>query len=168
MSSNADRTVSERVDKVVSMLCRGALREQLDSKDWEAIRVAVRLVFETDDFLRVHLQDAAPLALDCLDWVETVELQIEFLASTRRIAHVIHGVRFSTKPLSGDLPSLHRKHRRLTTRLLHRSTPEAQRWRTLVSLGAIEITLVGLFWDFEWLPKRPNTRATRPGSKAGR
>jgi hypothetical protein len=91
--------------------------------------------------------------LDMLTWVENVEIQIEFLAWTRHIAHVIHGVRFSTKPLSGDLWALCRKHRRLAARLLERGTREAQRWSTLVTLGAIEITIVGLLWNFEWLPK---------------
>lgn len=135
------------------MLCRGALREQLDSKDWEQIRVAVRVVFETDDFLnKLRPKGAVACDSDTFDWVESVEIQIEFLAWTRQIAHVIHGVRFATKPLSGDLWSLRRKHRRLAARLLERSTHEAQRWSMLVTLGAIEITLAGLLWDFEWLP----------------
>ena len=154
MPTKTDRSQSGKVDKVVSLLCRGALREQLDSKDWEHIRVAIRIVFETDDFLcKLHPKGGVACDLATFNWVESVELLIEFLAWTRQIAHVIHGVRFSTRPLSGDLWSLRRKHRRLAARLLERGTHESQRWRMLVTLGAIEITIAGLLWDFEWRPK---------------
>jgi hypothetical protein len=91
--------------------------------------------------------------LDTLNWIENVEIQMEFLAWTRQIAHIVHGVRFSTRPLSGDLWSLRRRHRRLAARLLERGTREAQRWSMLVTLGAIEITIVGFLWDLEWRPK---------------
>jgi hypothetical protein len=140
------------------MLYRGALREQLDASDWEHVRIALRIVFETEDFLTKFRRDRAVVCdLDTLNWVESVEIQIEFLAWTRQIAHVVHGVRFSMRPLSGDLWALRRKHRMLAARLLEPRTSEAQRWSTLVTLGAIEITLVGLLWDFEWLPISGNT-----------
>jgi hypothetical protein len=136
---------------VLSMLRRGALREQLDSTDWGHIRVAVRVVFETNDFLSgLHPMTAVACDLDTFNWIESVEMQIEFLAWTRQIAHIIHGVTFSKRPLSGDFWALRRRHRTLVRRLLERRTHQEQRWSALVTLGAIEVTIVGLLWDLEW------------------
>lgn len=154
MLTRAERAVLNaryrKRDRVLTLMRTGPLREEFTPENWEKIGVAVRLVFETEDFLD-ELSPRRPVAcsLNVSYWLDSLETQMEFLGWARMLAHTVQEVRFSTKPLSGDLRVLRRRHRALSAQLLERRTSEVQRWRALVTLGAIEIALLGILWDLE-------------------
>lgn len=119
---------------------------ELDEDDWEAIRVAVRVVRETEQ-LRASMVRNGHLRRDPVvaRWSDSVEGALTFMSWVRQLGAIVTG---ATHPatLPDRLSMLLRRHGTLTAMLLEADVSAPQRLSALVELGGIQISLMGKMW----------------------
>jgi len=171
MTKSPARIGSKRyvqLEKVLTLLRTTIPKGELDTDDWDAIRVAVRLVYETED-LRVNLQRKRKLFRDYTIsyWSDSMEGAITFMSWIRELTSIVTGVTYSTStPVS--VGALWRRHRTLALRLLDARLTPAKRMSVLVELGGIEVSLWGQTWALEPMSLRQAETGQQPAVKAAR
>lgn len=160
-------------------LFRGAMPpDELDDNDWESLRVAVRVVYETEDLgaslgRKVHRDRDRGISA----WSESMEAAITFMSWVRELTNIVTGARYS-KSAAVTVGALWRRHRVLALRLLDAKFPPAKRISMLMELGGIEVSLWGQTWALEpmwlrresaqWRPPTEGKARLRSSGKAAR
>jgi hypothetical protein len=169
MAKEPRRLLSARhrkVEQVVSLFRREIPAGELDDHDWESFRVAVRIVYETEDLgalLGHKATNARELKISV--WSDSIEGAITFMSWTRELAHIVTGMVYS-KSAPMNVGALWRRHRVLAQRLLVPGLVAAKRLSVLVELGGIEVSLWGQTWALE--PMYHRLAAKRQSGKAAR
>lgn len=138
---------SRRVEKVLRLFRDAVPPGELETNDWESIRVAVRIVYETEE-LRVSLRPAGSTSRGSAIsyWSDSVESGLAFMSWTRELSAIAKGRNYSKPILDLTLEGLWQRHHRSALRLgLLRLTP-ARRLSLLAELGGIELCLLGRLW----------------------
>ena len=126
--------------------------------DWESLRVAIRIVYETEDLgvrLGRRLTQDRDVAIS--EWSDSLESALSFMSWVRAMRTIVNGVKYSTG-LPATVAALWRRHGRLASKLLESRMTPARRISILVELGGIELCLWGHTWALE--PMRLRTAET--------
>lgn len=136
---------------------------EFDEKDWASVRVATRLVYETED-LRVALRSKQRSDRDFATsyWIDSMESGIEFMSWVKCLASIVREVTYS-KERGGGIERLWGRHHDMAELLLAPKMSPGRRLSLLVELGGIELTILGNLW---WL--EPGSNATRAKSATSR
>jgi len=157
-----------QVEQVLTLLRTTIPEGELNSDDWDALRVAVRVVYETEE-LGTALGSRPPTVRndDISMWSDSLEGAITFMSWIRELRSIVTGVTYSTStPVS--VGALWRRHRTLALRLLDARLTPAKRMSVLVELGGIEVSLWGQTWALEPMSLRQAETGQRPAVKAAR
>jgi hypothetical protein len=169
MAASAPRRVKSNQSKVarVLKLFRDAIAEgDLDDHDWESLRVAVRIVYETEDLGEaVDRRATEDRNLHICNWSDSIEGALSFMSWTRELATVVADMRYSPSRTT-SVGALWRRHRDLASRLVATSLSPAKRLSVLVELGGIEVALWGHTWALE--PMRIRAKAERANTEVAR
>ena len=142
---------------------------ELEEHDWESIRVAVRVVYETEELgALLHREVTRDRVLGITDWSDSLESAISFMSWVRTLTSIVKDATYSSR-LPVSVPALWRTHRALAVRLLNPKLAPADRLSVLVKLGGIEVSLWGLTWALEPMRFRlPENAPRRQGNDASR
>jgi hypothetical protein len=158
-----------RVDQVLGLLQSGIPADELDDDDWEAFRVAARIVYETEDLGALLGRKATnDRVAEISAWSDSVEGAITFMSWARELAQIVNGVTYA-RSIPVGVGALWRRHRTLAAQLLAPKLAPAKRLSVLVQLGGIEVSLWGQTWALEPMWLRLAAAALRhPTGKAAR
>lgn len=161
-SAQIRRERNLQLERVLSLLRNRIPKGELNAADWDALRVAVRVVYETEE-LGASLGHKTARARDrgISYWSDSMEGAIEHMSWVRELTSIATGVACSTST-AVNVSALWRRHRVLARRLLDARLTPTTRMSVLVELGGIEISLWGQMWMMDSLHPSPTT--TRPGS----
>ena len=138
-----------KVARVLSLLRKAVPAEDFDESDWEALHVAVRIVYETEDLGRLlGWKWTRDRELAISDWSDSMEGAITFMSWIRELTSILTGATYSPGP-PVSVAGLWRRHRVQALRLVDSKLAPAQRMSVLVELGGIEVTLWGQTWALE-------------------
>jgi hypothetical protein len=157
------RVVRQRKTARVLILFRNAIPAgELDKEDWGSLKVAARLVYETED-LRVLLHSKRAIDRDlCIShWVESMESAIEFMSWVKALASIVKWQTYAKERLDLSIDELWQQHRLLALRLLGPTLAPERRLSLLVELGGLELSLLGQLW---WL--KPSSKKASPSAKS--
>ena len=145
--NRTSRRRQETVNRVLAHLRRGIPAGELDKEDWDSLRVATRIVFETED-LRVLLCSPKPtdVAFAITYWTESVESGIEFMSWTKCLATIVRGTKYPKERCGGSLDELWEHHRVLAARLRVARLRPGTQLSLLAELGGVELSLLGYLW----------------------
>lgn len=137
---------SQKISRVLAALRASIPAENFDKKDWEALRVAVRIVYETEE-VRIALQRKTSLVRNAAVsyWLDSVESGITFMSWTRELADMAAGTTYSDL-FPTETSQLWLQHASLARRLLVKKASPSERLSALIVLGGIELALAGRFW----------------------
>lgn len=119
---------------------------EFNEKDWDALRVAIRIVYETEELKGALRRKRSPERNRAVSyWLDSIESGITFMSWTRELADTATGttypLHFPTEP-----SKLWVRHSSLARRLLAARATPAERLSMLIELGGIEISLMGRLW----------------------
>jgi hypothetical protein len=152
------QVVRQRKTASVLTLLRDAIPDgELNDEDWGSLKVAARLVYETED-LRVILHGNHTIDRDfCISyWVESMESAIEFLSWVKELASIVKWQTYAKERCDLSIEQLWRQHRLLASRLLSPKLGPERRLSLLVELGGLELSLLGQLWWLEPSSKTPS------------
>lgn len=137
---------SQRLHRAVELLRNGIPRGDLVKDDWEAIQIALRVVYETEQFIsKTRRQKWRRRTEAVSQWSDSVEASLTFMSWVRELASIVRDV-IHPAALPTGLPTLVRRHAVLAGRLLEPKLAPAERMSALLELGGIEVALLGHFW----------------------
>ena len=136
-----------KVAQALALFRRALPAGELDERDWDCLRVSVRLVYETED-LRVLLRSKrkSDRAMAITYWNDSLESGVEFMSWTRCLASIATDITYPSEPRDGRIENLWEQHRELAKALLAKKLTPARRLSLLVELGGIELCLLGQLW----------------------
>ncbi len=138
---------SRKVERVLGLFRAAVPSGELDSHDWDSLRVSVRLVYETEDLKAVlSAEGGANRDLEISYWKESIEAGIEFLSWTNCLASIVRRVTYPKEPWDGTMEGLFARYGRLARRLLWKRMTPGRRISVLVELGGIELSILGGLW----------------------
>jgi hypothetical protein len=161
------KTRFRKAAQILQLLRDSVPAGEFDPHDWEAIRVAVRLVFETED-LRKSLSRRRKVGRDfgVSYWSDSVEGALTFLSWVRELTSILQDVAYPSSMPPANLKGAWARHEALALRLPAPNLTPARRLSVLVELGGIELTLLGLLWSLEPIQLENKASLTRRRKKA--
>lgn len=117
--------------------------DEFDKNDWDALRVAIRIVYETEE-LRVALsRKRLPERTFAVSyWLDSIESGITFMSWTREVADITTGTTYPARFPTG-VSNLWLPHSSLARHLLAVKRTPSERLSILVELGGIELAFAG-------------------------
>ncbi len=156
-----------KVNRVLSLFRAAIPADEFDENDWDSLRVAVRVVYETEELGVVLRRKAIGERIDDVEnWSESMEGAITFMSWIREIRQICTGRTYSTTtPVS--VGALWKRHKALAARLITPKLSPGKRMSILVELGGIEVSLWGQVWALEpTYLRREASQTKRSRSKA--
>ena len=137
---------SRKITLVLDALRASIPADDFDENDWDALRVAVRIVYETEE-LRVALRrKRSPERTSAVSyWLDSIESGITFMSWTRELADIVTGTTYPTH-FPTEPSKLWLQHSSLARRLLAIKGTPSERLSMLIELGGIQLALAGRFW----------------------
>lgn len=146
MTTIRARTLNKKfVERAIALMGIGEAFRGFEKKDWDAIGVAVRIVFETERLTSRREIKAGTRGAEVSSWSDSVEAALSSLSWVRELGGMVAAVTY-VEALPDTLPALIGRHRRVAQRLLADKLSPAQRLSHLVELGGIEVSLMGRVW----------------------
>lgn len=136
----------QKIMQVLDGLRASIPAENFVKDDWDALRVAIRIVYETEELggtLRRKKSLERTFAVSY--WLESIESGIAFMSWTRELADTATGTTYPVRfPIQTS--KLWLRHSSLARELLAIRITPSERLSMLVELGGIEVALAGRFW----------------------
>jgi hypothetical protein len=159
--------------RVLDALRASIPADDFDKNDWDSLRVAIRIVYETEE-LRVALRrKRSPERTFAVSyWLDSIESGITFMSWTRELADIATGTTYPAR-FPTETSKLWLQHSLLARRLLAIKGTPSERLSMLVELGGIELALAGRFWASRpvysraVLAKVARSLGTQPGKLVG-
>jgi hypothetical protein len=139
-----------KVVRVLELFRHSTSPGDLVKKDWSSLRVAARLVYETEDlrmFLHRKRQTDRYFIVDY--WLDSMEGGFEFMRWTKCLATITTETTYAKERREIGIEALWDQHRELAKRLLSPKVSPCRRLSLLVELGGIELSLMGHLWWLE-------------------
>lgn len=140
-----------KVVRVLELLRNSTSPGDFDRKDWSSLRVAARLVYETEDlrvFLHRKRQTDRNFVVDY--WLDSMEGGFEFMRWTKCLATITTEITYAKQRRDIGIEALWDLHCELAKRLLSPRMTPCRRLSLLVELGGIELSLMGHLWWLEF------------------
>jgi hypothetical protein len=139
----------EKIEQVLGRFRTGIPSGELDDEDWDSLRVAVRIVYETEELgASVGRTATAERGSAISDWSDSVEGALSFMIWIRELTSIVSGATYpANTPASVD--ALWQRHCILAGQLLSLTLTPAERMSVLLELGGIEVSLLGCMWALE-------------------
>jgi hypothetical protein len=137
---------SRKITQVLDALRASIPADDFDKNDWDALRVAIRIVYETEE-LRVALRrKRSPERTSAVSyWLDSIESGITFMSWTRELADMVTGTTYPNH-FPAETSKLWLRHSSLARRLLAVKVTPSERLSVLIELGGLELALAGRFW----------------------
>jgi hypothetical protein len=135
-----------KITRVLDALRAGIPGDDFDKNDWDALRVAIRLVYETEELRGALRRQRSPERTFAISyWLDSIESGITFMSWTRELADLASGTTYPTR-FPAQTSKLWLQHSSLARRLLAAKSTPSERLSMLVELGGLQLALAGRFW----------------------
>ena len=134
-------------ERILALFRDPDTESELDDEDWASLRVAIRLVLETE-VLRTQLQQPeSPDSKRALSvWMEALENGIAFMSWVRCLATIATDAERVPFPSEGRVDDLWAAHGDYARRLSEAPMTPGQRISLLTALGGLELAILGHLW----------------------